>query len=121
MWGMGICWYCHWGWPEPVAAIYREAVAALAGDDYPLRSGPSHVVWEDENFDDYGVRLCLERCSREDPSTEDVSDAALEVVRRSLEALLALPESIRCPEPEDYDDAHPEHYPPPSGVVMVRR
>ena len=42
---MSECWYCHWGWPEPVAQIYLAAVAALGGDAAPLAvwSGPCRV------------------------------------------------------------------------------
>lgn len=111
---MSICWYCHWGWPKPVADIYHQAKAALDGDPYPLHFGPAHVVWEDENFD--LAASCLETF---DQYRGDYSDAELAVVRASLEQLAALPESAWNVEPDDYDGAHPENYPPAEGVEMV--
>lgn len=36
---MGICWYCYWGWPKPVADIFLAAKAALNGDDTPILLG----------------------------------------------------------------------------------
>jgi hypothetical protein len=41
------------------------------------------------------------------------------IVRESLVELAALPERVYDVEPEDYDDEHPELYPPAEGVVMV--
>jgi hypothetical protein len=48
---MGICWFCYWGWPKPVADIYLKALAKLDGYDSPLHFGPAHIIWDDENFD----------------------------------------------------------------------
>lgn len=112
---MGICWYCHWGWPKPVADIFLEAKAALNGDDYPLMYGPAHIVWADENFD--SASWCLENF---ETYRRDMSDAAAAIVRCSLEQLAALPESVRNAEPEDYDDANPDFFPPPDGMEMIR-
>ena len=109
------CWYCYWGWPEAVATIYQDALRELGGDDRPLNYGPAHVVWEDENFDD--AEGCLISF---DKYRYDYSDEELAVVRRSLERLVALPESERCVEPEDYDGEHPDNYPPPIGIKMVK-
>src|SRR3990170_4665508 len=39
---MGICWYCYWGWPKPVAEIYQSALRELAGDESPLHYGMGH-------------------------------------------------------------------------------
>lgn len=108
-----ICWYCHWGWPKPVAEIYQEALAALDGDEMPLHYGPAHVVWEDENFD--LAQACLDDFNERQ---YDYSAGQLAVVRRSLEQLAALPESAWNAEPADYDGFHPENYPPT--VEMVR-
>ena len=110
-----ICWYCHWGWAKPVAEIYSRALADLGGDEFPLLFGPAHVVWEDENFD------CAEACLEDfEKYKGDNGDDELAIVRRSLEELAALPESVRCPEPDDYDGDHPELYPPSVDVVRVR-
>ncbi len=76
--------------------------------------GPAHVVWADENFD--SAQWCLDNFEK---YRGDNSDAALAVVRRSLERLAALPESAWNVEPEDYDDRNPDQYPPPDGVEMV--
>ena len=118
---MGVCWYCHWGWPKPVADIYDEALKLLHGDEAPLRFGPAHMVWEDENFDNRSVNWCLEEFdngARKWRNRFPLSDLA--VVQRSLEKLSAVPEFNRCPRP-DYDDENPEDFPPPPGMEMVRR
>lgn len=112
---MGICWYCHWGWPKPVAEIYQRALRDLDGDDSPLQFGPAHIVWSDENFD--SAEWCLENFEQ---YKGDYSEESLLVVRRSLEELAALPLEVRCAEPDDYDDEHPQMYPPPSGMEMVK-
>jgi hypothetical protein len=110
---MAICWFCHWGWPKPVAEIYRRALKDLGGVWEPLHFGPSHIVWEDENFD--CAQSCLDRFKEHDSS---FTDAQLAIVRRSLEELAALPQSEWDVEPADYDGQHPENYPPL--VEMVR-
>lgn len=112
---MGICWYCYWGWPKPVAEIYLKALADLDGNKRPLHYGPSHVVWEDENFD--FAEWCIEHF---DEYRGDFSDSELVIVLESLKELAALPMDIKCVEPEDYDNEHPALYPPDSGVEMVR-
>ncbi len=113
---MGICWNCYWGWPKPVADIYDKALAALAGDESPLDYGPGHIVWADENFD--SAEWCLKHF---DEHRSDYSDADRAIVKESLEKLTELPLNVRCVEPEDYDDEHPELYPPPKGIEMVLR
>ena len=47
------------------------------------------------------------------------SESELEVVRKSLIELVALPDKFKH-EPPDYDDEHPENFPPPANWVMVR-
>jgi hypothetical protein len=113
---MGVCWYCHWGWPQQVAEIYDRAAAGL-GYDSPLLYGRSHIVWEDENFEDDHIKFCLEQSAGSYVFTA-AEDA---IVIRSLKELLAIPESIRCCVPEDYDDEHPELFPPPTELAMVKR
>jgi hypothetical protein len=117
---MSFCWYCYWGWPKQVADIYARAVADLDGDSSPLEFGPSHIVWSDENFEESNIRYCLGAC--DDPKQgERYSDHELTIVRRSLAELLAIPESIRCCEPADYDEERPANFPPPAGLEMVKR
>ena len=111
---MAICWYCHWGWSKPVADIYLEAVKRLDGDESPLLFGPAHVVWEDENFD--SAECCLETFGK---YIGDWADGELEVVRWSLNELAKLPMELRCPEPDDYDNEHPELFPPSVEVVKI--
>lgn len=113
---MGICWHCHWGWPDYVADIYNEALERLEGDIYPLNFGPAHIVWEDENWD--SVDWCLENFDKH--TYEDYSAEQLEVVRWSLQELAKIPLEKRDLEPEDYDEEHPENFPPPEGVRMVK-
>lgn len=115
---MSICWYCHHGWPKPVADIYDAALAKLGGDKMPLDYGPGHIVWADENFDTRSVQWCLDHF---DKHRGDLSDEDSAIVRHSLEQLLAVPEEIRCCEPEDYDGKDPAKYPPPAGMEMVKK
>lgn len=119
---MGICWWCYWGWPKAVKDVYDVAMEELLdmGSDWtPLRFGPSHVVWEDENFDDDTIRHCIGRCDNPEP-WDGTTPEERAVVKKSLEALLAIPEGVRC-EPDDYDEEHPDQYPPaPCQLPMVK-
>ena len=110
-----ICWYCYWGWAIPVAKIYKEALAELNGDSMPLLYGPSHIVWDDENFD--SAQWCLDHF---DEYRRDLSEGELAIVRHSLEHLVALPQEAWDIEPDDYDDLHPDQYPPTVAVERVR-
>ena len=112
---MSICWYCYWGWAKPVYDIYQQAVEKLGGDNSPLVFGPSHIVWEDENWDQ--VDWCLDHFNE---FKNDFSEEDLTVVRWSLEELAKLPLSQRDIEPEDYDGENPDQYPPALGVITVR-
>jgi hypothetical protein len=112
---MGICWYCHWGWPKAVAEIFLEARDKLDGDDSLLKYGPGHIVWSDENFD--SAQWCLEHF--DEYRRPEYSDADHEVLRESLVKLAALPEEARNCVPEDYDDKHPENFPPTAEVMHV--
>ena len=109
---MGMCWYCHWGWPKPVADIYDKGVEMSSWS--AMHFGPGHIVWEDENFD--SPEWCLENFEK---YKRDYSDEELEGVRWSLEELAKLPLEIRDPQPDDYDDANPAKYPPPKGMIMI--
>jgi hypothetical protein len=114
---MGICWHCHWGWPKAVADIYDRACKDLGDEDgHALHYGPGHVVWDDENW--HSAEWCLEHF---DEYAKDLSESEKVIVRRSLQELSEIPLEERDLEPEDYDDEHPEHYPPPLGAVLVRR
>lgn len=104
-----MCWYCYWGWAKPVAEIYQEALRRLNDNRSPLDFSASHIVWDDENFEDDSIKWCLEHF---DEYGSDYAEDELKVVKWSLEELLKIPEETRCPEPEDYDDEHPELYPP---------
>jgi hypothetical protein len=118
---MSICWYCHWGWSKPVAAIYKRALAGFDGDDGKLQYGPSHVVWNDENFDTDCIEDCLKHIEKRE-YCDDHTDADLVIVKRSLEELLALPENIRDCAPDAYwdDDHHPEKYPPTVEMERIK-
>lgn len=119
------CWYCYWGWPRPVLDVYLEAVEALGGrGEHALESGPAHIVWADENWEDDHVGYCLNECGSNRDAYPDHTDAEIAVVEESLARLLAIPEEIRCCKPEGYDedgDEGPGTYPPPPGVECVRR
>ncbi len=111
---MGICWYCHWGWSQPVKEIYNEACEKL-GYESPLHSGPAHVVWEDEGFG--SAELCLVNF---DQYKGDYTDEELQVVRWSLEELVKIPLNIRCPQPENYDGENPSWFPPAADITMLK-
>ena len=117
----GICWYCYWGWPKPIADIYLRAkddIDAIAWSDgeHALKYGPAHIVWADENWD--SAEWCLKEC--DSTSFGDWNTATLEIVRRSLRELAELPEDIRESQPAEYDGEHPEKYPPRDGLEMVK-
>lgn len=118
---MGACWYCHWGWAKPVAEIYKEAIVKLNGDDFPLLSGPAHVVWEDENFDH--AECCLEEFDKKWDECfgefHDPGDLQKEVARWSLVELTKIPIKQRCVEPEEYTGQDPQLFPPASGIEVV--
>jgi hypothetical protein len=113
---MGICWFCHWGWPKQIADIYQEALAKLDGDNSPLHFGPAHIVWEDENFD--SAQWCLDHF---DKYKGDYSEAQLAVVKESLVKLLSVPAEYKT-EPDGYDDddENPQRFPPPAHWEMVK-
>ena len=109
---MELCWYCHWGWPDAVAKIYEEAEAKCGYD--PLHFGPSHIVWEDENFEDSHIDFCIAECA--DLAKYDYSvktPAQMAVVLESLQKLRAIPEAVRCCEPKEYKGELPDNFPPP--------
>ena len=110
------CWYCHWGWAKPVADIYKEACKRLGGATNPLHFGPSHIVWEDENFADSHVQFCLDNF---DKLADNLTAHEKEVVYWSLSALLEIPENQRDIWPDDYDGENPENYPPTCEVVKI--
>src|SRR3990167_11306752 len=99
---MGTCWYCYWGWPKTVADIYDRALIDLGGNESPLKYGPSHIVWSDENFD--SAEWCLENFEK---YVGDYSDKELDIVRRSLVELSDVPINTRDIWPSEYDDENP--------------
>ena len=111
---MAVCWYCHWGWAEPVADIWDEALKRVDYDDLTLQYGPAHVVWADENWD--SAEWCLRHFEWDYP---DRTRNELYATYWSLLALAALPMNVREIAPR-CDEAweHPELYPP---TVPVRR
>jgi len=111
-----ICWHCHWGWPENIANIYLKALSMLSKDDHPLLYGPAHIVWSDENFYRENIQWCLDNFNE---YRADYNDKELEVVKWSLLELLKIPGNIDI-EPEDYDGMHPELYPPPNDIKMIK-
>lgn len=89
-------------WSEAVEKIYADALAAMDGDESPLRFGPGHIVWDDGNFDDDDIRFCLDLCDSQRASFLDRFDEAdLEIVRASLEGILAIPRADRGNDPAD--------------------
>jgi hypothetical protein len=135
-----MCWYCRWGWPKAVADIYLRAerdIDAMIPEPGPendwtdwdgepscgesaLKYGPTHCVWEDENF---GGDFEFELKECDSPMYANWLPGAMDVVRRSVRELLALPESVRMPR-QDYFEEHPDgrtadDFPPPPEIEMV--
>jgi hypothetical protein len=81
-----------------------------------LKFGPSHIVWADENFENHNIEYCLKECDKPDKN-HDYPEWEVEIIRRSLKEPLKIPEKSRCIEPEDYDDEHPELFPPKVEVI----
>ena len=113
---MGICWYCHWGWPKKIYDIYKKYSSMRACPD--LDFGPGHIVWSDENFDDASIKYCINACSNSKGYYNDYTEKGLSLIKESLIELLNIPENERCVEPDNYDDEHPEKYPPPKHIEM---
>lgn len=83
-------------WSDRVKEIYTQAVIDLGGNIFPLHFGPAHVVWEDDNLD------CAQEClDNFDEFRGDYKDWQLEVVKRSLVELAALPENELWIDGED--------------------
>ena len=115
---MSYCYFCHWGWPPEIAAIYTRAKEALGGDEHPLHYGPAHAVWEDENFD--AAECCIENFDRYVQDTDpDLTGHEKAVVMQSLVELAALPMELRVPpESFNWDDLPSDHPPPWRGVKL---
>lgn len=131
-----ICWFCYWGWPKPILEIYEraerdiDALLPVAGpeNDYTdwaglptcgesaLKYGPTHCVWADENF---GGDFAFELKECESDKYDDWLPGTMQIVRRSIVELAALPDELREPPPE-YDGEHPDRFPPTHGVEMAR-
>ena len=116
-----ICWYCHWGWPKVIADIYDEALGKMAENRSALHFGPAHVVWEDENFT--SAECCLEDFEW---YKGDYSEEELAAVRWSLEELAKIPMEIRnvaaeYEERAEEEDLHPDDFPPPEDMEMIRK
>ena len=118
---MGVCWHCYWGWPKAVMDIYNKALKKLNGFESVLEFGPSHIVWADENWKDSHIKSCIKTAKeKRDKYLEDYTQKELDICVWSLEELLKIPYEQRDYEPKDYDGKHPENYPPPSEIEMIK-
>ena len=75
---------------EKIDAIYEEALRRLRGDNSALIYGPSHIVWDDDNYD--SAEFCLQNF---EALKGKFSIDDLAIVRWSLEELLIIPLVIR--------------------------
>lgn len=119
------CYFCGWGWPPEVTAIYKRCVTRLEdakADAYDLMHfGPLHIIWERENFDD--LTFCLEnfdRFAKEGMDDGKGTARQYKILKKSLLELAALPDDVRYPpSAQAYEDAasrghaNPADYPPP--------
>jgi hypothetical protein len=115
-----ICWYCYWGWPGAIVRIYRKALDKFNGNKEALHYGPAHIVWDDENFDEGSIKWCLKDIEDNTKVYNDFSSSDLEIVKESLKDLLCLPKALLHAEPGNYMGKHPELFPPPEGMEMVK-
>lgn len=111
-----MCWYCYWGLPKPVHEIYQRGLEDVG--ESAMNYGPAHVVWADFNLDNGSIQACIEDC--EQRLYGDFDATTFERVKQSLVELLAVPEEIRCPMPDNHDPNQPELFPPPAGLELVK-
>lgn len=109
-----LCYWCYWGWPKPLRDIYNHALKRLHGLADPLLFGPAHLVWEDENFDQ--AQWCLKHFNQKQ---YDYSTEQLQIVKESLQQVAKLPNYLKQP-PDNFDDQHPENFPPPHHWLCKR-
>lgn len=112
---MGVCWHCYWGFSAKVQAIYERAEIVAGYDN--MHYGPAHAVWDDQNMDKVSIQMCLDSFDkywrRESFAYSEYSEEKQKnAVRQSLLALLELPDDVLDPCPANYDDKHPENFPP---------
>ena len=110
-----MCWFCHWGWPKPIADIYQKAVKDLDGYSSPMHFGPAHIVWDDCNFD--SAQWCIDNF---DDYRGDLTPEQCELVMRSLLELLEVPDYLKD-VPDGCDGIEPSECPPWPDVVMVKQ
>lgn len=82
---MATCRHHHRSWPREVQAIYDRAFAELGNIDC-MHFGPSHIVWEDANFE--AAEWCLDHFS---DYTDGYTEHELAIVRQSLVELTKIP------------------------------
>lgn len=82
--------------PE-VQFIYDKTKKLLDGDDNPLHSTFSHIVWGDGNLEDSDVEWCLQEYKQNEILylNDPYPKSTLEIVKRSLEELLEIRECNR--------------------------
>ncbi len=111
-----MCWFCYWGWPEPIVKIYLKAAADL-GNERRLQYGPAHAVWCDANFDDSNINWAIEHFSE---FSGEFTKKEKAIVRRSLIELRRVPEYLR-EIPDEYDGLDPADCPPFwPGIKMIK-
>lgn len=110
------CWYCYWGWAEPVANIYIEAVKKLGGDFF-MYCGPAGIVWANENFNTEAIEYSIDNFEEMASGTEmDARERA--IIMWSLTELLKIDEEERDIEPKDMEGG-PENYPPSQKTIRI--
>lgn len=107
---MGVCYWCHWGWPKPIRDIYDDCVKKHSQS--LLLYGPAHIVWADENWG--SAQWCLDHFDENKGDFSHCGEKAFAVVRESLERLLKVPDEFKI-EPGGYvaGEHDPADFPPP--------
>jgi hypothetical protein len=82
-------------WHESVEKVYQGLLADFEGDWIKVVSGPGHIVFSDENLEDGYIDFCLEACN-DTELYDNYTAKELEMYRKRLLDLKAVPEEIRC-------------------------
>ena len=102
-----MCYYCEFGLPPKVKAIFDAVEQSCPGIDVSF--GPGHIVYSDFNFDDE----CISHCIKAHDNTAEVKRLhpdwpaeELAASRKGLVDLLALsPEDRHLPQCEAFNES----------------
>lgn len=85
-----------------VAKIHNIAAGMHSQAWDAMHFGPSHIVWEDDNFEDNHILWCIQQSFL--PEYDSFPSLALDAVRWSLTELLKIPEDERFRQNKEWAD-----------------